>query len=235
MSRFISILLTVYLIQTASISASPFSFGGKGGFSLFTFYGEDALSLENATAIPRKAFNASLFFRTRYNNHISGQLECLLVRKGYHQNFKYQTAEFNSVDFIKTENQWNELYTIDYVEIPLLLHYSTFSSRTNTLTLYTGPTLSFLYSAKKMVSNNGLRTKIDQNPSTATVDFGITIGIEYRIRVGHGSVLFDLRYSAGCLTTHYPTANDYRINPNARRLDRKNTGIMLMTGYAYDF
>ncbi|MCW8966782.1 MAG: PorT family protein, partial [Candidatus Pacearchaeota archaeon] len=213
--------------------AASYCIGVKGGLFLSMFYGNDAHLLSRSEILPRKDFSASLFFRTGYNKHFSGQIELTYAKKGNREYLEYNSTYYEYPDFLNRNNRWEELYKLDYIELPILLNYRVHKSGRNEISLYTGPFLAILFNAKKNTFDNDTILYSDIQSSTRQLDYGINSGIEYVFRFGKSSVSFDMRYSIGFASTHRPSAIDIQINPSVHSADRKNSGLLFLTGFMY--
>lgn len=227
--------MTLFLTTvTAAPTSLHYSLGIKGGMNLFTFYGRDAMVEAGRTGW-RKDAGASLFFCISNKTPFSVQLELSYIKKGFRYYLEYTSEYYASDKFLTAYNTWDELYKLDYVELPLFLKFRAIKFRRASVLVYAGPAVALLLSAKENILDNGTPVCFDAESSTSPFDFSIAAGLAYEVPLWHGRALLDLRYCRSFLTTHRPDNLDHIAHPEAQPLDRKNVGVICMVGYSHDF
>lgn len=178
MKRFSAVLVLVVLC--AGLSFSQVGFGIKGGVNFANTGGVDALA--GSKALTGFAAGGYLEFNVPFLFTI--QPEVLYSQKGF-------TAEQNVLGYdVKATGHFN------YLEIPVLLKFSLPVPIVKP-SLYAGPAMGILLSAKEKAEVTGLATQeSDVKDSTASTDWGFVIGASANIAV----ITVDIRYTMGVAT-----------------------------------
>ncbi|MBN2184753.1 MAG: PorT family protein [Candidatus Krumholzibacteriota bacterium] len=150
-------------------------------------------------------FGGGVFLNYQITESISLQPELLFVMKGA------------KVD----EDEVDAGFKASYIDIPVLAKFSVPMEGAFAPCFFAGPYIGFNMSAKMYFEDE----EIDFKDSVKSTDFGLVFGGGFDYDMGEGYLSFDARYALG-LTT---------LDDSDLEEDVKNTGIMFMVGYGFDF
>jgi len=109
-----------------------------------------------------------------------------------------------------------------YVAVPLLAKYYV----TEGVSLFAGPQVSFLTSAKMSDDDVDIKVKDYLNK----VDFSIPVGVSYEPKIGNKRMLFDLRYNIGISKVN----KDEKFSmDDEKEKDARNSAVVLTVGYFF--
>jgi hypothetical protein len=185
-----------------------FSLGALAGADVADQAGEDAFAPHDRIGFIGGA--TSVF---RLSGRWSVQLDALYVQKGGREN--------NDSDPSDPEN----VFHVDYLEIPLLLKFS-FSESGTRPAIYVGPSLDFELSCSYDVYPDGESRPAecaDTGLQTKPVDFGITFGLDVEVPLGSGWLVVDGR---GVVALD-------SLDDSEASLDYRNRILALMVGYRF--
>lgn len=124
--------------------------------------------------------------------------------------------------------------TLNYLRVPILFSLN-FPLKNNRLSLYSGPTASFLLSARE---NSSLMAEKDRKTTGSyhRWNTGMTTGIGFDIPAGKGRVTFDIRHHIGFITTESFDRYNISINgssPDSDEIDQRDMGLAFLIGYMF--
>ncbi|MGD1046405.1 MAG: PEGA domain-containing protein [Bacteroidota bacterium] len=159
---------------------SALSFGPKFELNFANIGGDGASSLKSTTLIGFGGF-------VTYNvaEQITLQGELLYNQKG----FKMEGTMYN-VAYIATQS-------FSYLEVVALAKYILPVEGNIKPVVFAGPAIGILMSANTHVEAGAQSSDTDLKSSMSGVDFGLLFGAGVSIKVGNGSILFDVRYNLG--------------------------------------
>src|SRR5574341_2061464 len=200
MKKLLKMLMALVLVLGCTSQAqTKMSFGPKAGVSLANLTGDDADSIL-VDATWKFGFSGGAFLAIDVAQQFRVQPELLYAMRG------------------AKEDTTDAKLKLDYVAFPILLKWMAPTQGKAKPSLFVGPEVAFLMSAKfDTIGGN-----IDVKDSTKSVDFGIVIGGGLDLAAGSGEVTFDVRYNLG-LAKIDDTPSDFSI---------KNSGFTAMIGYA---
>ncbi|HEY6953385.1 MAG TPA: porin family protein [Bacteroidota bacterium] len=160
----------------AGLSYSQIGLGIKGGVNFANVSGADAAPNSKT----RTGFAAGAYLEISLPMLFTIQPEILYSQKG----------------FVADENFFGTPVKVtgklDYLEIPVLVKYS-FPVPVVKPSLYAGPALGILLSAKAKAEANGQSAETDIKDQTTSTDFGIVFGASANIAI----ITVDVRYTLG--------------------------------------
>ena len=178
------IAVAIGFLFTADSSAQV-GFGIKGGINFATPGGADVASIVKS----RTGFAAGGYLEVSLPLLLTIQPEILYTTKGF-------KMEQNVTQLGQTYSS-NSTNTYSYLEIPVLVKYSLPVPIVKP-SLYVGPEVGFLLSAKNTYQATGIPSTDDDIKSSITnTDFGAVFGASAHLLVAD----FDVRYTFGLKTT----------------------------------
>lgn len=235
----LALILLVPWVATAQRTWHPntsFELGAKAGVIISGFAGngvdvlEDKLRREFTvlTDDPLVWVIGGLSFTLSFSQYFAVQPELLYHRSG---------KEYEGL--INDEKKEFE-FEIDYLTVPVLVKLSLPSNHLFRPNVYVGPHISFKLNGDLdgletlpatadlgVISELGGDSDIDDELNL--VDFGITAGVGFDIKVGPGYVTLEARYMRGFVDIF----DDDEVTENAE--DIVNQSISFMGGYTYAF
>lgn len=122
-----------------------------------------------------------------------------------------------------------------YLEIPVLFKYNIPASETIIPSVYAGPALGILLSAKQKTTASAagieLNDEQDVKDETNTVDFGVAFGADLGIKAGPGRIILDARYTLGLMDV----SKEAEEGSREEEPTIKNGSISIFAGYGFDF
>ena len=112
-------------------------------------------------------------------------------------------------------------YKMTYIDIPVLAKFSVPMEGAFAPCFFAGPYIGFLMSADMYYEDEEESIKDDLK----STDFGLMFGGGFDYDMGEGYMTFDVRYALG-LTDFVDVDEDVNV---------KNTGIMFLVGYGFNF
>jgi hypothetical protein len=179
--------------------AKKIQFGITGGLSLGNFNGSDAAAGTGETKKMRMGFAGGLFADFDVSPSFAIRPQVLYVQKGA----KYEEAGFSTK------------YKVDYIEVPVLLKWVPKMEGKMQPTIFAGPFLGLLMTAKA--------DSFDFKDSSKTTEFGVTFGAGFGTKMTSGELFFDVRLDLGLS----------KIDDSAEKLNIKNTAFMALIGYKF--
>jgi opacity protein-like surface antigen len=206
-----------------NIAQTELHYGLKGGLTVSKLRGEFfAPELSDVSFDHKAGFVFGGFFAWRFNEIVALQPEFLWVRKS-----SYADASLPELDFsqsIKTN--------LDYLEVPLLIHFSPATEGSIDPIIYAGPSLAFNISAKLKSVTNGQEEIEDIRHQIEGFDLGIVVGAG--VIFGEGRLRYStVRYTVeGRFTTGY---SDILVDDEVETStgDFKNSSFAIMAGIIY--
>jgi hypothetical protein len=197
---FALMLAAVMLFSVAPLHAEGMLFGVKGGLNMASFIGDDA----EGTSMKMGGVGGA-FLCYNINEIFAIQPEILFSMKGA------------SFDTLSTSVSWS----LNYIEIPFLFKVNLPTEGKMKPSLYAGPALGILMSAKY--------EDLDIKDDIKSTDIGILAGAAIGYQMENGSLLsLELRYEVGM------TSFDKAVAP-ATEADIMNSAISVMVGYGFAF
>ncbi len=186
--------------------------GIKGGIGVANFYGNDIKDTERRTGLSLGGFVAYSF-----NRNLALRLEVLYAQKG-------ATLTGGNYDFIK--------YTLDYIDIPLLLQYSLPTEGQVRLNLCIGPTLAILYSARSAGQWSGLLAQPKEFiDAPRTTDMGVVFGAGVEFNIDGQPLMLEGRLGLGLSTIDTGERTSFPAAPSGA--DIRTSTISLMVAYSF--
>jgi hypothetical protein len=182
MKQLISALALGFLYTACSFG--QIGFGVKGGVNFATIGGADAAPILKT----RTGFAAGVYLEASLPFLLTVQPEALYTTKGFTLSSSYSTNPGQNV---------TSTNTYSYLEIPVLLKYS-LPVPVVKPSLYVGPEMGFLLSAKNKLEVSGqpaVETKMDSLLSST--DFGLVFGASAHVLIAD----IEARYTLGLKTT----------------------------------
>ncbi|MCC9166829.1 porin family protein [Pontibacter harenae] len=188
------------LVLFALMSSAAFAqfMGIKGGANYSSFKGDDAKNFDY-----RMGYTAGLMYQQHINSLVGIQIEALYTSKGAK---------------IKNTNT-EEIYRLNYVDVPFLLHFSA-----SGMFVDVGPQVSFITKGRyiRETTSGSSTTTVDNEITDLPypTDFSYVAGLGFRNRAGLG---IELRYNGGFKN----------LFDEGSLTDRKirNSGFKLMLSY----
>ncbi|MBI5267360.1 MAG: PorT family protein [candidate division Zixibacteria bacterium] len=205
MKRFLILTTALLLVLALGVNAQEATaakkmhFGITGGLSMGNLSGSDADPGVGESKKMRVGFAGGVFADFGLGTTFALQPQLLYVQKGV----KYEATGAT------------EKNKFDYLEVPVLLKWVPQMQGKMQPTIFVGPYLGFLMSAKS--------DTVDVKDSLKTTDFGITFGAGFGSKMTSGELFFDVRLDLG-LT---------EIDDSAVPSNVKNTAFMAMVGYKF--
>lgn len=175
------------------------SFGITGGLSMGNWTGSDAEPAAGESKKMRTGFAGGAFVNFPVGQSFAFQPQLLYVQKGV----KFEapggktTAKF------------------DYLEVPMLLKWVPVIDGKMQPTIFAGPYLGMLMSAKVGT--------LDAKDSSKSTDFGITFGAGFGSKMTSGELFFDVRLDLGMS----------KIDDGTPQANVKNSAFLAMLGYRF--
>ncbi|MFZ1683985.1 MAG: porin family protein [Candidatus Zixiibacteriota bacterium] len=220
MKRFLvlSVLLVAVLAITASAADSgkkmPMSAGFKAGISLANATGSDA-TIPGGDKKMKMGLAGGAFIGFGIAPQFVLQPELLYVQKGVKYEEKGGPGKL-------TEK-------LDYLQVPVLFKFVPNTAGKIQPTIFAGPYLGFLMSAKAKFegdpdpANNGEEDIKDALKST---DFGISFGAGVGAKMTKGELFLDVRYDLGL--------SKIEKSDGGETANVKNSSILALVGYKFD-
>ncbi|MBC5994423.1 porin family protein [Pontibacter cellulosilyticus] len=165
-------------IAFAFLSYSGFGqqLGVKAGAAYANFKGKDADNYNY-----RLGYSAGVMLQQHITDLIGVQVEALYTSKGA------------KIEATSGSNEINDIYRLNYVDVPVLLHLSA-----GGMFIDLGPQASFIAKARQIrevnTSNTTTTVETDITDNPYTVDFGYVAGLGFRAANNIG---IELRYNGG--------------------------------------
>ena len=204
MKRFVVPTLIMLLVLALGVSAEEaakkkMSFGITGGVSMGNWYGSDADFGTGASKKTRTGFAGGVFVNFALGSTFACQPQILYVQKGVKYVVIGSTMEVE----------------IDYLELPVLFKWEPEMKGNMQPTIFAGPHLGLLLSAKA--------GGIDVTNQIKSTDFGVTFGAGIGTKMSSGELFLDVRFDLGMS----------RIGENSPEVDIKNTAFLVAVGYKF--
>lgn len=198
MKRF-ALVMFVVMAFAASASAQGMMAGLKGGLNIAKMSGDDVP--DEATWLYGGA--GGIYFGYAFNDMFCIQPEVLFMMKGWKMEVDGETFSGK----------------LNYIDIPVLLKVNIPTEGSFRPSIFAGPYLGMLLSAKFEDE--------DIKDFTKSMDYGLVFGagLNYMLAEDKGFISLDARYGMG-LTT---------IDDTDDEADLKNMGITIMVGYGKSF
>lgn len=178
--------------------------GFKGGVNFSNIHGEDVDDDFESKA----GFNFGIVAQQRVSQNVRFQEEFLITQKG-------TKLDYNGYEIVEKYN---------YLEIPVLIKVK-MGNPNSPLSLYGGPSFSFLTSAKNTTTYNGYSVSGSVDDYMNDFDLGINIGADLTM----DRFFFDVRYTHG-LSNIYK-GSDEEIDYSSLKV--KNKVIAVGVGFIF--
>lgn len=169
-------LFLVLLLASSSAKAARVSGGLKGGLNVATLSGADATDAEAITGAV-----IGWYVRVVLNERFSVQPELLFTRNG---------AKADTLDIEGT-------IKLNYAELPVLIRYSFPTGEKIMPSLFVGPAVSGLLSAKAEAEVGGKTRSIGIESEISDFDLSVIIGGDVGFSVGRPQITIEARYKIG--------------------------------------
>ncbi|MDD3642712.1 MAG: porin family protein [Candidatus Krumholzibacteria bacterium] len=198
MKRF-ALVMFVVMAFAASASAQTMMAGLKGGLNIAKMTGDDVP--DDASWLYGGAGGG--YFTYKFSDMFAIQPEVLFMMKGFSMDVEDETYKMK----------------LNYIDIPVLLKVCIPTEGSVKPSIFAGPYLGLLLSAKA--------DDEDVKDYTKSMDYGVVFGggINYMLAEDQGYISLDARYGMG-LTT---------VDDSDDERDGKNMGITIMVGYGKSF
>lgn len=180
------------------------NFGIKGGINFSNINGDDV----NSNFKSKTGFNIGVFAHQRIVENISFQEEFLFTQKGT----KIEDGDYEIVE------------DYNYIEIPLLFKVR-LGNVSSPVSLYGGPSFSFLTSAKNTTTYNNYSVSGSIDNNMNNFDFGVNLGADIRME----RFFFDIRYTQGLTRIYTGQVEDFDLSS----LKVKNKVIAAGVGFIF--
>jgi hypothetical protein len=208
----------VFMITGAVQAQMKMEFGVKAGGNMANLTGD----VEGTSM--KLGIGGGIFAKIMPSPQITIQPEVLYMMKGA----KHDDYDEGGVSYTDGKS------VIDYVEVPILVKYMIPTEGKISPSIFVGPAVGFLMSAKDKYTMDGTEMEDDWKDYFKSIDFGVAFGAGVDVAMGEkGKLTFDARYTLG-LTNLYDLTEDEAtamgIDPDA---SVKNANISVMVGYAF--
>jgi len=237
--RFIQIAVTVGIagVVLMPVSSTALDMGArvKAGLAISNLYGKDIkdgdhrIDSMGGSIDPGLGFAGYGLFNIKFIDYIGAE-----VGVGFGMKGRTTTLEQSGMSTKMSLN-------MGYFQIPVLIQGIIPLGAVKPF-IEAGPSIDILmYSSEKIKTNGApyplanLDTTIDAKDQMAAFDLGIAMGGGVEVPLGPGSIVLDIRYTLGLMTTDIVTNDEKALNPNAKALERKTWLLGIMTGYTYKF
>jgi hypothetical protein len=207
---FALMMAAVMLLAVSPLFAKGMMFGVKGGLNMATGTGTDATDLKMKMGIV-----GGVFMSYDITEIFAVQPELLYSMKG---------ASYDIPDVDASMN-------LNYFEIPLLLKVNFPTEGKIKPSLYAGPALGILMSAK----SEGEGASEDIKDYMKTMDIGIVAGAGIGYQMEKGMLFLEGRYEIGMSTVSDLTDDELAAEDLETQPDLKNSVISIMVGYGFAF
>ncbi len=207
---FALMMAAVMLLAVSPLFAKGMMFGVKGGLNMATGTGTDATDLKMKMGIV-----GGVFMSYDITEIFAVQPELLYSMKG---------ASYDIPDVDASMN-------LNYFEIPLLLKVNFPTEGKIKPSLYAGPALGILMSAKSEAEG----ASEDIKDYMKTMDIGIVAGAGIGYQMEKGMLFLEGRYEIGMSTVSDLTDDELAAEDLETQPDLKNSVISIMVGYGFAF
>ncbi len=226
LSRVLSRIIVIGLVSTAAVSAAKVSLEMKCGLNLAKWRGEPSLYNENVVSgTPEdKAFKPGVIggfgLRIAFIDYLALQPELFYSMKGFKRIYDVGGEELAL--FLR----------VNYIELPILLKV-TIPAGPVMPNFYAGPALATRVKLEGHTIMDGKKEeffeyqRVTYNNRVRIFDLSIAMGGGIDIKVGSGSMFFDMRYTMGLRNLWIGS----RTNPNIAK--EKNSTLSFILGYAF--
>jgi len=215
--RMFALMLGAVILSSVSpLFAEGMVFGIKGGSTMATGTGEDAENLSMKTGAA-----GGVFMCYRVTRIFGIQPELLLVMKGAKDD-GWRDINNNAI---------NASMMLNYFEIPLLLKVNIPLEGKIEPSLYSGPALGILMSAREKIEGES----VDIKGLFKSIDIGIIVGAGVGYEMGKGSLILEVRYEIGMSTVMDLGAEELAAEGLTAQPDVRNSVSSIMIGYGFAF
>ena len=209
----------IFIIAGAVQAQMKMEFGLKGAVNMSNVTGD----VENNKML--LGFGGGIFARMMPSPQITIQPEVLYMMKG--AKFDDYT---NALDMDITDAKME----FSYVEVPILVKYNIPTEGKIAPSLFAGPAVGFLMSAKKKGAEDGVDYDCDVKDYMKSIDFGVAVGGGIDVAMGEkGKLTFDARYTLGLSNINDVAEADVADFGYGTDASLKNANISVMVGYAF--
>jgi len=189
MKKAILVLVLAVLVSAPVMAATTFNWGIKAGLS----YSKDAWSGDDGSAKPlfRPTFGVFAVIDLKPNLAIQPEVDYLITGDKWKDTFDSTTS--------------TEVIAFSYLHIPVLVKYGFSQAGKIRPSVFAGPALGILLSAReKGYTNGGLDYDENIKDLFKSVDVGLDFGLGAEMAFGKMKGLLDLRYYLGLTNAYQP-------------------------------
>lgn len=197
----IVLLIVLALVSTTAIQAQEVRMGIKGGVNFATLSGDNLGDIKSRTG-----FHIGGLVEVPLSEQFSIQPEILYSTQGA----RYQEKGTE----LGVEYDFKTTAHLDYIQVPVMAKFYVIEG----LAVEAGPEVAFLTSSKgKYEGKIGGVTVSEEDDldDIAKVDFGVGLGVSYRLPVG---VFFGARYNLGLTNINDAADDNQKIRNNVFQL-----------------
>ncbi|KPK93240.1 hypothetical protein AMJ80_06065 [bacterium SM23_31] len=212
MIRVIAVMLAVVMIAAVfspPVSAQVITGGLKTGVNFAGLRGEKTGS---GFTKRRTGVSAGCFITFNFNETYAIQPELYYTMKGMRQ---------------KVEEVFESTIMVDYLEVPVLIVYSSETKDNVKFSFFTGPT--FAYNQKSITKISPVEGKKEEKDlDTKVFDYGLTFGMDISIDAHYFKVILESRYTRGLTVIN----KDWSNNPGGEYFEVRNSVFSFLIGFA---
>lgn len=209
MKKVLAVTLAVLMIMSTNVFAQKFVVGVKGG-----------LNLANVSVDPEPT---GIEFKTRTGMAAGAFVGINLGPVCVQPEFLY-SQHGTKFDFEIMGVTVNNTMKLDVLEIPILLKYNIPMAGNVTPSIFVGPGLGFVLSAKQLSEAAGSSSETDIKDDIESMNFGLVFGAGVNINVGSVIITLDGRYNLGFTNMNKISGSTTTIKTNA---------IQIMAGFGF--
>lgn len=205
-------VICVALIASPAMAQMKFNLGITAGVGMSNATMKDSAGTSAEGKKMKLGFGGGIFARIIPSEQICIQPEVRYAMKGV------KWDDVGTSTDMKTE--------LNYIEIPVLVKYMIPSQSQFKPTIFVGPYVGILVSAKDKGTEDGVAYDTDIKDYLKSTDFGAVVGVGFDYKIGESGMLtFDARYSLGLSNVGKDPVGDESF---------KNNCIGINVGYAFE-
>lgn len=182
------------------------------------FLGYEVGWLQNEDSPPRFGLQAGVFYAVAISKHFAFQPELFYAARG-----------LNFANSILDDTAYR--VKINYLELPLNMHYKLLSKSGFKLALFTGPYFALKLNARKVVQtwNNEQVGKLD---NVENFDYGLVFGTNVEFKPWNRPLCLDLRLNLGLASIMRTLEGGTKLYDDAGTV--KNIALVILAGYTFE-